>query len=555
MDKIVSWLLVSTLATPLLFGCETSNRNYSQAGRVVDITAQNNNQSERPVSIVEQSLSQSNSANNNGMYVGSSGVSSVVNPNPSTGSSVQEVNIDGSFSSEQNSSSFGSDGSSSGSLVEEEVITPTLPNMSGLNSQFSNATASNNNIYSNATIQGNVASPVSRPAYNQNVTIPGSVSVPQNQTVSNQAYKPAAPVTPASPVDRAPVNEDLTQNSTSSGNWLLLDSSGAKQDAQNTAAEQQALNNSAAVTYQASKTPTAGPDQYRVTKGDTLYSIAFRYGLDYHKLAEINNIKPPYNISVGQVLTLKLQASAPKAYIVQKGDTLYSIAKKNNQQVSVLASVNSLEPPYNISVGQKLYLSREEATSAKDNTANKGNMEVPVAGQQIASTTKPTTSTNTGAATKPTTTTTTTTAQNTTKAPAPAKPQIVNFKSRKVSGVTWSWPTSGRVVEKFSTAEQGNKGVDIEGKRGQAIFSAADGQVVYSGNALRGFGNLIIINHSNEFLSAYAHNEALLVKEGQKVKRGQQIASMGNTDAASVRLHFEIRYRGQSVDPINYLPK
>ena len=136
-----------------------------------------------------------------------------------------------------------------------------------------------------------------------------------------------------------------------------------------------------------------------------------------------------------------------------------------------------------------------------------------------------------------------------------AQTPIVNSKTRKVAGVTWSWPTTGKVIEQFSTAETGNKGIDIAGNRGQAILSAADGQVVYSGNALRGFGNLIIINHNNEYLSAYAHNDVMLVKEGQKVKRGQHIARMGNTDAASTRLHFEIRYRGQSVNPVSYLPK
>ena len=176
---------------------------------------------------------------------------------------------------------------------------------------------------------------------------------------------------------------------------------------------------------------------------------------------------------------------------------------------------------------------------------------MPVAGNAAKGNT--TASTNTSGS-KTTASTSTSRPANTTA--NSSKPVIINTASRKVSGVTWSWPTTtGRVIEQFSTSEQGNKGIDISGQRGQAIYSAADGQVVYAGNALRGFGNLIIINHTNEYLSAYAHNEALLVKEGQKVKRGQQIARMGNTDASSVRLHFEIRYRGQSVNPISYLPK
>lgn len=347
--------------------------------------------------------------------------------------------------------------------------------------------------------------------------------------------------------------------SSSTGNWLLVDSEEAQIDETTTDAQllasaratpnpNQVLDSSSATVYQNKISTTAGPDKYRVVKGDTLYSIAFRYGLDYHALANINKIAPPYNLSVGQVLLLNLKAQKAPEYVVKKGDTLYSIARKNNQSVSVLASVNNLEPPYNLKIGQKILLSRDNAVTAAN---SKENGEVPVAGNAAKGNT--TASTNTSGS-KTTASTSTSRPANTTA--NSSKPVIINTASRKVSGVTWSWPTTtGRVIEQFSTSEQGNKGIDISGQRGQAIYSAADGQVVYAGNALRGFGNLIIINHTNEYLSAYAHNEALLVKEGQKVKRGQQIARMGNTDASSVRLHFEIRYRGQSVNPISYLPK
>ena len=338
--------------------------------------------------------------------------------------------------------------------------------------------------------------------------------------------------------------------SSSSGNWLLVDSAEAQADVNNTALEQkvlaqQSVNDSARTVYQNKIATTAGPDRYAVVKGDTLYSIAFRYGLDYHALAKINKIDPPYNLKVGQVLQLNLKQQEAPSYVVQKGDTLYSIARKNNQSVSFLAGVNNLEPPYNLKVGQKILLSRDNSMSASASSTAKKEEVVPVAGQKAPTTTaatKPTSSDAKSSATKPAT-------SNVAQTP------IVKTATRKVAGVTWSWPTTGRVIEQFSTAEQGNKGVDIAGKRGQAIIAAADGQVVYSGNALRGFGNLIIINHTNEYLSAYAHNDVLLVKEGQKVKRGQQIARMGSTDASSPRLHFEIRYRGQSVNPVSYLPK
>lgn len=275
------------------------------------------------------------------------------------------------------------------------------------------------------------------------------------------------------------------------------------------------------------------PDVYRVVKGDTLYSIAFRYGLDFRDLAKKNNIKPPYNITVGQLIRLNIKESKAPVYIVKPGDTLYSVAKANGQSPSFLAGVNDLKEPYTLNVGQRLYLARTD--SAPNTIKPVSEKEVPVAGNKTQVSNK-----------KPTQVTPV--EQN-----IPIK--VVSGRTRTVGGVTWMWPTQGKVIKQFSLAEQGNKGIDIAGSRGQTISAAADGQVVYAGSALRGYGNLVIINHANEYLSAYAHNDSLLVKEGQRVKRGQQIARMGSTDAESVRLHFEVRYRGQSANPVNYLPK
>lgn len=120
---------------------------------------------------------------------------------------------------------------------------------------------------------------------------------------------------------------------------------------------------------------------------------------------------------------------------------------------------------------------------------------------------------------------------------------------------SWRWPTEGKVIENFSSSEGGNKGVDIAGSKGQAIIATADGRVVYAGNALRGYGNLIIIKHNDDYLSAYAHNDTMLVREQQEVKAGQKIATMGSTGTSSTRLHFEIRYKGKSVNPLQYLPQ
>ena len=119
----------------------------------------------------------------------------------------------------------------------------------------------------------------------------------------------------------------------------------------------------------------------------------------------------------------------------------------------------------------------------------------------------------------------------------------------------WRWPAKGKVIHKFSTAKQGNKGIDIAGRRGDSVKATADGKVVYAGDALQGYGQLVIVKHNEDYLSAYAHNDRILVKEQQVVKAGQVIARMGDTDAERVMLHFEVRFRGKSVNPMKYLPK
>ena len=311
---------------------------------------------------------------------------------------------------------------------------------------------------------------------------------------------------------------------------------------------------------------------YQVKPGDTLYSIAFRYGRDYRDLASDNGIAAPYNITVGQNIRLTpttatvLQAGqtsvtdnsqaqssvkstvttnttnisnkadvAPNTdkvtgdfYTVKAGDSLMSISRKSGVSYSNLIRINHLQKPYGIYTGQRIYLkSNSSSESLADRTPQK---VVPVAGGN-------------------TQTTASSTAVPASVAIAPTK--VVSGKSRSVSGVSWMWPARGTVIRNFSST---NKGIDIAGPRGQNVNAAASGQVVYSGNALRGYGNLIIINHDNEYLSAYAHNDMLLVKEGQRVKKGQVIAKMGSTDASRVMLHFEIRYRGNSVNPRRYLP-
>lgn len=159
---------------------------------------------------------------------------------------------------------------------------------------------------------------------------------------------------------------------------------------------------------------------------------------------------------------------------------------------------------------------------------------------------------------KPSGQTTTWVEKKTIAPPAPkeyAREAAQNNDTPSSSATEWRWPAEGKIVEGFSTAEQGNKGIDIAGRKGQPVYAAGDGKVVYAGSALRGYGKLIILKHDEDYLSAYAHNDSLRVQEGQTVKQGMVIADMGNSDAPDVRLHFEIRYKGKSVNPMTYLPK
>ena len=274
-------------------------------------------------------------------------------------------------------------------------------------------------------------------------------------------------------------------------------------------------------------------DQYMVKQGDTLFSIAFMNGMDYRTLALINNIDLKTSIiHPGDILTVKIKGlNSKNVYRVRSGDTLYSIARKHHKSIDQLAKINKITPPYTINLGQLIILDNKKSIYDR-------------APAQV----KPVNS-NVVAANKPSDTESKNSKVN-------EKAVVVNNSRQeynKQSKLSWKWPTNGTIVRNF--ASKNSSGLDIAGKKGQNIVSAANGKVVYAGNALRGYGNLIIIKHNDDYLSAYAHNDQLLVKETQKVKAGQVIAKMGNTDSDRVNLHFEIRYRGEAVNPYNYLPK
>ncbi|MBA5764266.1 peptidoglycan DD-metalloendopeptidase family protein [Vibrio sp. 404] len=260
-------------------------------------------------------------------------------------------------------------------------------------------------------------------------------------------------------------------------------------------------------------------------------------------------------------------------YEVEKGDTLYFIAYVTDRDVNEIVRYNHLQVPYTIYPGQKLKLWQPAYQPPAYAGTGAGGKSTKAAAATTAAvvTAKPIVSSKNSnqQVTKPTSSNTKPVAQKaTTKGVEQSKPkeyvgskgkQNVNNAVNKpatnnVKVTKWLWPTKGRVIKNFSSGDQGNKGIDIAGQRGQSISSTAAGTVVYSGNALRGYGNLVIIKHNDKFLSAYAHNDQLLVKEGQSVKSGQKIATMGSSGTNSVRLHFEIRYQGKSVNPKRYLP-
>jgi len=253
----------------------------------------------------------------------------------------------------------------------------------------------------------------------------------------------------------------------------------------------------------------SGTKYYVIQKGDTLYSIAFEHGLDYREVAEQNNIENPAAIQIGQQIKLLPsedgQSERPRADSKpQVTASPVAIVKKDQPKVGKL--------PYSEQAVAQIEKMQYESTQ-------------PAQSAPIAVVTAPT----------PT-----------------AKPAPQDADSGSDEGVEWAMPTKGKVIGEYSESAN-RKGVDIAGVKGQPILASAAGKVVYSGSGLRGYGKLVIIKHNKTFLSAYAHNEQILVKEGQSVTRGQKIAEMGNSDADQVKLHFEIRKFGKPVDPAKFL--
>ncbi|WP_228289120.1 peptidoglycan DD-metalloendopeptidase family protein [Marinobacter salinisoli] len=224
-------------------------------------------------------------------------------------------------------------------------------------------------------------------------------------------------------------------------------------------------------------------------------------------------------------------------HVVRPGETLYSIAWRYGRDYRELGSANGIHAPWTLKVGQVLRLDRRGTVTASA-TQSVSSRPAPRPTKPRVSAPRPTPT----AATKPTVV----------KPPAKNTPPVK--QSQTVARIDWHWPHVGTVLAGYSSSGKVNKGLDIAGQPGDAIKAAANGNVVYAGNGLLGYGNLIIVNHNEHFLSAYAHNRKILVREGEDVKAGQVIAELGSSGAERPMLHFEIRKNGNPVDPAHYLP-
>jgi lipoprotein NlpD len=240
-------------------------------------------------------------------------------------------------------------------------------------------------------------------------------------------------------------------------------------------------------------------------------------------------------------------AGKPGYYTVRPGDTLLRISLDSGQNWRDIARWNNIENPNVIEAGQVLRVIPPVGGSTEVAAARL--TPVPPAPAAAPSTTVPPRSPASGAAT-PAAAASAPSAAAVANVPPTGQPTAPASEDE----VAWSWPTGNGAMVLAGFDEQRNKGLDIGGKVGDPVLASADGRVVYAGAGLRGYGNLIILKHNNTFLSAYAHNQTLLVKEDQTVRKGQKIAEMGNSDADRVKLHFEIRRQGKPVDPSRYLP-
>lgn len=252
-----------------------------------------------------------------------------------------------------------------------------------------------------------------------------------------------------------------------------------------------------------------------VLRGDTLYALSRRHNIPVRSLIAANSLRAPYALAVGQ----KLALPNAKTHTVRKGETGYSISRRYGVTASALMQVNSIKPPYRLAVGQQLRLpggaDNAPTTQTASSTRSVPQRSKPASGRTVAMPTPP--------------------------------PR---------SGSGFVWPVSGKLASRFGPREGGlhNDGINILAKEGTPVKAAEAGVVVYASNALEGYGNLLLLKHSGGWITAYAHNERLLVRPGQKIQKGQVVARVGSTGGVTTsQLHFEIRKGRRALDPLRHL--
>jgi lipoprotein NlpD len=288
--------------------------------------------------------------------------------------------------------------------------------------------------------------------------------------------------------------------------------------------------------------PTPG-GSYVVAKGDTLYAIAFRKGVDYRDLAKWNGIAAPYTIWPGQRLQLSAVGGSTAAPVV--AGTVAPV-----RPAPPAPSARAPAPPAASPMFEDVPATPAPA-SAPATAAAASHASAPAAGAPahvpaVASAAKPAVPAVSAGVEVPV-------AGVPKAAVPPPAPAVTGGSAHAAGGVTWRWPADGQILKRFTPGDA-VPGIEIAGKEGDPVRAAADGVVVYSGNGLVGYGELVIIKHNDSLLSAYGHNSKRLVKEGQRVSAGQEIAMMGSSGASRVELGFQIRKDGNPVDPMSYLP-
>ncbi|MDH2925331.1 lipoprotein NlpD [Nicoletella semolina] len=258
-------------------------------------------------------------------------------------------------------------------------------------------------------------------------------------------------------------------------------------------------------------------ESYTVRKGDTIFLIAYIAGKDVKEIAALNNLREPYPLSIGQVIKLgnALQAVVTSPSVASMSANAVAVTPDSVKSESAKPAITYTQGANGTAYGSDGTITGPVKAGVGTAKAKGGVVAVP----------------------------------------ASALPTKTPVSSEPKSSINWVWPTEGQIIAGFSASEGGNKGIDIAGQKGQAVKAAAAGRVVYAGNALQGYGNLIIIKHNDDFLSAYAHNDSIKVDEQDNVAAGQTIATLGSSGTNSNKLHFEIRYQGKSVDPTRYLSR